>query len=162
MEEGGETNPVLRAIRERRSIRSFKDKPVPREVIRKIIEAGNWAPSVRNLQPWRFVVVRSEEIREVMRETAFHNWKKAMEALREENPEEYHFYEKYVERDDPVYFSAPVTVFVIGLSSINLALACENMMLAAHSMGLGSCYVGWGALIKNSLELIELLELKAD
>jgi nitroreductase len=45
-----------RAIKERRSIRRYTDAPVPEELVRKVIEAGMWAPSAKNGQQWRFTV----------------------------------------------------------------------------------------------------------
>ena len=46
----------------RRSIRSYKDKAVPRDVVNKILSAGSWAPSGMNGQPWRFTIVENREI----------------------------------------------------------------------------------------------------
>ena len=54
-------NAVIEAIRKRRSVRAYEPKPVPRDVINAIIEAGNEAPSAMNSQPWRFVVVEERE-----------------------------------------------------------------------------------------------------
>lgn len=51
---------VSEAIRARRSIRRFKDKPVPREMVERILEAAGRAPSGKNLQPWRFVVLEGK------------------------------------------------------------------------------------------------------
>ncbi|MBS1192304.1 MAG: Nitroreductase family protein, partial [Nitrospirae bacterium] len=50
-------NRVIESIRKRRSIRAYDAKPVPRELVNTVIEAGNEAPSAMNSQPWRFVVV---------------------------------------------------------------------------------------------------------
>jgi hypothetical protein len=65
--------------------------------------------------------------------------------------------------DDGVYYSAPVVIFVIGLASVNddagCAMVCQNMMLAAHSLGLGSCWVGFGSRIKHDPEITEALKL---
>lgn len=55
-----ESNPVLDAIFNRRSVRDYLEKPVPGELIKKIIEAGVWAPSGLNNQPWRFAVVQDK------------------------------------------------------------------------------------------------------
>ena len=52
---------VLEAIKERRSIRKYEPKAVPEEKLTQILEAGRWAPSAGNSQPWRFIVVRDEE-----------------------------------------------------------------------------------------------------
>ena len=56
-------NPVLEAIRERRSIRKYTDEPVSREDLTTILEAGQWAPSGLNNQPWRFLVVTRDDPR---------------------------------------------------------------------------------------------------
>jgi len=50
---------VFSAILQRRSIRSFRDTPVPRESVKRLVEAGRWAPSGGNRQPWRFIVVQN-------------------------------------------------------------------------------------------------------
>jgi nitroreductase len=57
---------VLQAIRERRSIRKYTGENIPDTVIEKILDAGRWAPSGLNNQPWRFAVVRNRGIREEM------------------------------------------------------------------------------------------------
>jgi len=54
-------NDVIEAIKNRRSVRSYDARPVPRDLINKVIEAGNEAPSAMNSQPWRFVIVEDQE-----------------------------------------------------------------------------------------------------
>lgn len=63
-------NQVLMSIRERRSIYRFKPQAVPDEKIRAILEAGRWAPSWTNTQPWEFIVVKDEGKREKLCEIA--------------------------------------------------------------------------------------------
>jgi nitroreductase len=155
-----DNNPVLRAIWERRSIRHFKPDKVPTKLVKKIIKAGTMAPSSSNLQPWRFVVIEDEKRREYLKQIALKRWNRVMEVLKDREPERFDFYQKQKDREDPVYYSAPVIIFVIGPSGVNCALACENMMLAAHSLGIGSCYVGWGGLVADDPETVKLLELK--
>jgi nitroreductase len=60
---------VLEAIHRRRSIRSFEDRPVPDDLISKIVEAGTWAPSAGNMQAWEFVVVKDHEARRKLVDT---------------------------------------------------------------------------------------------
>jgi 5,6-dimethylbenzimidazole synthase len=55
---------LLEAFKKRRSIRKFKNAPVPEEYIDKILEAGRWAPSGANAQPWEFMVIRKAEIKQ--------------------------------------------------------------------------------------------------
>ncbi len=64
--EGMDWNPVERVMLERRSIRKYKDKQVPEKLVRRILEAGRFAPSAGNSQSWRFVVIRDREMIESM------------------------------------------------------------------------------------------------
>jgi len=57
-----EFTEIEKVIFDRRSVRNFKDDPVPEQLIRRIIEAGRFAPSAGNCQPWRFIVVTDKEI----------------------------------------------------------------------------------------------------
>lgn len=159
-------NEVLRCIAERRSVRSYKPKAVPKDIINKIIEAGNQAPSAMNTQPWRFVVVEDKEFRRKLTETAIVNSKKMLETLKDANPERYQMIVKrYEELDDPIYYSAPVIIFVIGsgrFADMSCPLVCQNMMLAAHSLGLGSCWVYSGSLVTDNVEIKQALELTGD
>lgn len=52
---------LIELIKTRRTIRAYKDERVPEELINKVLEAGRWAPSAHNLQPWKFVVINSRE-----------------------------------------------------------------------------------------------------
>lgn len=52
---------ILELIKKRRTIRKYKNKPIPKRILNKIIEAGRWAPSAHNYQPWKFIIIRTEE-----------------------------------------------------------------------------------------------------
>ena len=86
--------------------------------------------------------------------------------VKDVNPERYAMIRtRYAELKDPVYYSAPVIVFVIGhgrYADHSCPLACENMMLAAHSLGLGSCWVGFGAMVTEDAEVRSILALQGD
>jgi nitroreductase len=167
-------NPVLEVINKRRSVRAYEPKPIPREVINTIIEAGNQAPStgrmvkgnVLQFQPWRFVVVEDPAFRQKLVETTLPIWKKFIENMKEMDPKLYEnvmtLFEAMPEPKDLVYYDAPVIVFVIGpiSNAVSCALACENIMLAACSLGLGSCYVGFGMMVKGNAEVVQALDLR--
>jgi len=159
-------NTVLQAIENRRSIRSYEPGPIPRETLLTVINAGNQAPSAMNTQPWRFVVVENQGFRKKLLETAIPNSKKMVETLKDHFPQRYRFIMKrYDELADPIYYGAPVIIFVIGSGPSapdSCPLACENMMLAAHSLGLGSCWVKFGSLIMDNPEITKELELKPE
>ena len=86
-------NPIIEAINNRRSIRAYEQKPIPRDIINTIIDAGNQAPStmgmvkgVLRFQPWRFVVVENPEFRQKLLQTALPIWKKSTESMKETLP----------------------------------------------------------------------------
>jgi nitroreductase len=159
-------NAVIEAIKKRRAIRSYDSKTVPRDVLNTIIEAGNEAPSAMNSQPWRFVVVEDKEMKRKLLNAAVPQAKKITELVKDVDPERYEAIKKrYAELPDPVYYSAPTIVFVIGngrYAAHSCPLACENMMLAAQSLGIGSCWVGFGAMVTEDPEVRNILELKDD
>ena len=161
-------NPIIEAIKSRRSTRAYEPKPVPEDIINTIIEAGNQAPftSVTRAQPWRFVVVQDPKLRQKLLQTAFPFWKNATDGMKEKHPEIYKMatclYDAMEEPKDVIYYNAPVIIFVIGPAAggaISCALACENMMIAATSFGLGSCYTGFGAMVRGNPEVVKALEL---
>jgi nitroreductase len=156
-------NDVIQTIRKRRSIRSYEAKPVPRDMLNTIIEAGNEAPSAINSQPWRFVVVEGQDAKRKLLGAALPQAKKITEAVKDVDPQRYAMIKKrQAELQDPVYYSAPSIIFVIGngrYAAHSCPLACENMMLAAHALGLGSCWVGFGAMVTEDPEVRSLLEL---
>ncbi|MHA2314645.1 MAG: nitroreductase family protein, partial [Candidatus Hermodarchaeia archaeon] len=141
-------NTVIEVINKRWSVRAYKSKPVPRDVINTIIEAGNQAPSTGRMvkveisepalllrfQPWRFVVVEDSEFKQKLVETTLPIWKQMIESMKEMDPELYEkvmtLYEALPEPKDLVYYSAPVILFVIGpiSNAVSCALACENIM----------------------------------
>ncbi len=160
-------NPVLEAIGNRRSVRAYKRDPVPKEVLESIIEAGNQAPCTYPFQSWRFVVVLDKGFKEKLFQTVYPTWKESFDGMKE-SPEFSGYYEKAMnlldamdEPKDLIYYSAPVILFVIGPESnpVDCGLACENIMIAATSYGLGSCYVGFGSLVMGNEEVVEELEL---
>ena len=157
-------NHVLDAIKMRRSVRSFDIKSIPRDVLLAIIEAGNEAPSAMNSQPWRFVVVEDQEWKKKLLRAAMPQAKKITEAVKDIDPDRYEAIKRrYAELPDPIYYSAPAIVFVIGngmYAAHSCPLACENMMLAAYSLGVGSCWVGFGSMVLDDAEVKKLLELK--
>ena len=89
-------NPVLEAIKNRKSVRSYKQDPVPRDIVDAIIDAGNQAPSRGMMvegsirfQPWRFVVVEDQEFRVKLIQTTLPIWKQSIEPMKDMQPEMY-------------------------------------------------------------------------
>ena len=142
---------TMDVIQARRSIRKFKDEPVPEEDVREILHAATLAPSGKNRQPWRFVVVRGEqrdEMVQVMQE--------GIEKLKEQGVET-----GSSEWTMKVMAQAPVTIFIFDPYQANeadwdrdfvdflgdtvdiqsIGAAIQNMLLAAVDKGLGTLWI---------------------
>ena len=173
-------NKVLEAIRSRRSVRSFDEKPVDRHLIDKVIEAGNWAATAGNLQPWRFVVVQDEGLKEILRKDAKQALVERMAAVDDQNPivpffvgpyarsrgwqvgDMDEFRAKVEESSDPVFYNAPVIICIIGTGGRmdwDCPAVCQNMLLAAHSLGLGSIWIMSGVPALEHPQAKEAIEL---
>ena len=118
---------ALECIMTRRSIRRFKQDPIPHETLEKLVNAGRLAASAANLQPWSFVVVETPELMEEIFPTL--GWLKGA--------------------GGPSHETAPVACIVIlGNPSIfklyegDCGAAAQNIILAAWALGLGSCWIG--------------------
>ncbi|OPL14532.1 MAG: hypothetical protein AVO34_14200 [Firmicutes bacterium ML8_F2] len=72
-----EWNQVERVILERRSIRYFKEEQVPEELVKRVLEAGRFAPSHGNCQPWKFVVIRDRKMLDEMTASVAEIWLKS-------------------------------------------------------------------------------------
>ncbi len=138
------SNPVLDAIYSRRSVRNFSDKEVPDGIIKEIIRAGTYAPTAMNQQPWRFVVVKNKKLIEEYDERAK---KLFVEAFKDTTiPAMAAYVRNMLKPEYHLFYGAPVLILVFAVPEVvndhDCALAAENMMLAAHSLGIGSCWIG--------------------
>ncbi|MBI3034132.1 nitroreductase family protein [Candidatus Woesearchaeota archaeon] len=121
---------VLEAIRTRRSIRKYTDMPVEWDKIGTIVDAGRVAPSSGNLQCWRFIVVDSIHKRKALAEACLKQY------WMEEAP--VHILIVMMLRRIREFYGKRGTDFYAVQEA---AMAAQNMMLAAHTVGLGSCFV---------------------
>ena len=157
-------NEVMENIFTRRSVRMYQDKAIPKEILDEIIKAGNAAPSGANVQAWRFVIVQDKETRKKLADLAAPRVAKWMEQYSNET---FKTLRKRLTAQNPdtVYYGAPAIVFVIGsgnMAPYDCPMVCENMMLAARSLELGSCWVLFGQLVIDEPEVKKMLELKDD
>lgn len=135
-----EKNQVLEAIYRRRSVRHFTDEPIPAEDLAAILEAGRWAPSGENNQPWRFVVVEAQGKRDEL--AALTRFGKIIRTC-----------------------AVCIAVFLDQASCYDrvkdaqTAGACaQNMLLAAHSLGWGAVWLG--EILKNKDDVRDRLGLE--
>jgi len=114
----------IELAKSRRSIRRYRPDPVPEELLQQILEAGCWAPSAVNSQPWEFIVVREAQAKKALYDysgIAGLKWKQLL--------------------------SAPVVIVLAAkkltpYSRDDCIFAAQNIMLCAADLGLGTCYIG--------------------
>jgi nitroreductase len=151
------SNAVLDNIYQRRSVRNYSDKEVPDETIKEIIRAGTYAPTAVNKQPWRFVVVKNKPLIEEYDDRA----KKAfLAAYKDTENSDLVRYVQYLSKPTTqLFYGAPVLILVFAspyvINEHDCALAAENMMLAAHSLGIGSCWIGLAAGLGYDVEFLK-------
>ena len=122
---------VFEAIINRRSVRAFKQDPIPEELLNKVLEAARWAPSAGNLQARDYIIVRDPEIKRKLCEAAL------SQRFIEEAPldlvvcaNEERSAWKYGARGKELY------------CLLDAAAAVQNLLLAVHALGLGACWIG--------------------
>ncbi|HSQ49249.1 MAG TPA: nitroreductase family protein [Candidatus Deferrimicrobiaceae bacterium] len=114
---------ILDSILSRRSVRKYENKEIPREVVNQILEAGRQAPSAVNKQPIRFVIVKDGDLTKNFSSALFNRFVK----------------------DAPMVIvgCADVKSFQTGKwAVIDTTIALQNMVIAAWSLGVGSCWIG--------------------
>lgn len=121
---------LMDAIKTRRSIRRYKDTPLPENLLKEVLNAARFAPSADNAQPWRMIVVMDEQLKLKLAAAAYG--------------------QKFIAQ-------APTVIVVCGIPDeafptiggymnahvIDVAIAVDHLTLAAQSHGLGTCWIGW-------------------
>ena len=143
----GAENQVVETILARRSVRKYKPQPVEREKMQTIVECGVNAPNAMNRQPWEIRVVDNPDFINGVTELYKKEQPKAAEDPNFKN----------------MFRNAPTVVFVgrdvqSGSAEFDCGLLSENMMLAAQSMGIGSCCLGSPAAFMRSPAAAEYLK----
>jgi nitroreductase len=128
---------VMDAILKRRSIRAFKDDPVPDEAVKRLLEAARWAPSGGNRQFWRFI-----EVRDPKRLGMIKMFSAGL-------------------RGDPTLIIAICARVSEPMNLLDLGMAAENIMIEAVELGLGSCAIASYSEgpVKKLLEIPDDMEL---
>lgn len=120
---------VLEAIQKRRSVRKYKEESIPEETLLRVLEAARLAPSGKNFQPWKFIIVKDKEIKERL----------AQASARQ-------------------FFIAKAPIVIVGCGfpdnsytrmgrymkswSVDVTIALEHLILQAQEEGLGTCWIG--------------------
>ncbi len=133
---------IFRIIQTRRSVRRFTDESVSDEVIDRILDAGRWAPSGLNNQPWRFAVVRNRNLIEAIAKlTRYSKIVLGAKVLL------------------PVFLDT-ATVYHREKDIQGIGACLQNMLLETHALGLGAVWLG--EIIKSDAEIRRLLGLSGE
>ncbi len=130
-------NEVLRAIKNRRSIRSYQPEQISQEDLDTILEAGIFAATGVNQQPWHFTVIQNKEVLDDISEKTRDVMKKSADKNLVD----------LATRSDHLFYHAPTVILVSGKTASYSALtdcsaAIQNMLVAAQSLNIGSTWVG--------------------
>ncbi len=117
-------NETLRCLKERRSVRSYSDKPIPKDILEKIVEAGLYAPTGKNRQNTLFLVITNKEL---------------IKKISKLNAE-------VMSSDSDPFYGAPAVIVVFADTDRYTyvedgSVAMANLMNAAYSLGVDSCWI---------------------
>lgn len=133
-----EAQKILDIIKSRQSDRKYSDKPVEKEKIDRIIEAGRMSPSACNAQPWKFIIVDNTELLQKLSVAASAKLL-GMNSFVNQAP-----LQIIIVRESPNFSSkVGATLKNKDYSLIDIGIASENICLQAKAEGLGSCMIGW-------------------
>ncbi len=138
-------NAVLDNILTRRSIRAYQQRQIPRDDLQTILEAGSYAPSAMGAQSWNFLALQSPDARKKVND-ALRSALLSLPVTPDTNPHIAAYIEKAHYENADFLYGAP-TLVIVSTPKDNpnaqrdTALALGNMMLAAHSLGIGSCWL---------------------
>lgn len=167
-------------VQSRRSTRRYSSRPIEKALLERLLEAARWAPSAHNRQPWRFCVVTGAENKQALSEAMGQQWERDLTADGTDR--------EMVERRVAISrlrITSAAALLVVALSMEEMdiypddqrnqaewvmavqstALACENLLLAAHSYGLGACWMCAPLfvpeLVRSTLNLPEIWQPQA-
>jgi nitroreductase len=152
---------TIKVINARRAVRKYKDKPVDRDTIGQVIDAGMMAPSAMNRQPWKFYVLTGREtirsFSKAISGVVFKAFSGAgIKGIMQAAGHLLHFAHNFnIDAiTDPVFHGAPVVIFITAPSDnewapLDIGMCAQNMMLAAKSLGLDTCPVGFAKFVMD-------------
>jgi nitroreductase len=139
---------IAEAIAGRRSTREYTTQPVDEPIIHRLIEAAMLAPNAVNEQPWTFTVIRDQALLDRLSWEAKAHMMATMPPSMANGPRAEHFRSTLGDPAFQIFYHAPVMVLISACAPgpwiiEDCALAAENLMLTAYSLGLGSCWIGF-------------------
>jgi nitroreductase len=150
---------TMKVIQDRRSIRNYSDEPISEEDLELILEAARQAPSGENAQPWRFIIVKDADTREILgkisgggsrrrftAEFVTNKMQKRFENLQDEEKKQKAFQKLTSGVVSEFAATAPINIIVCGKKDVwdlpyDTSAAIENILLMVTALGLGACWV---------------------
>ncbi|MBB6630727.1 nitroreductase family protein [Clostridium algidicarnis] len=147
-------NEVLKAIKNRRSTRKYKEKQISEEELQALLDAGIQAPSANNSQSWHFTVIQDRDMINFISD-------KSKEVMRESDNKSIVNVGKSAGN---IFYNAPTLIIISGKKEVQSSLvdcsaAIENMLIAGESIGLGTVWVGFVRFFFTLAEQVKKLKL---
>ncbi len=147
------TDQILDMIKKRRSIRSYKKKKLPKRTVDKLLEAAKYAPTAKNLQQLEYKVITN---RDLIRKAS----KRIIAIFKKKNPS----MKLSARASISIFYEAPLLIIITGPEDnrwtySDAALATQNIMLEAASLGLGTCFIGMARFIEEDKKLMDELHI---
>jgi nitroreductase len=140
------TNETIATIYQRRAVRKYKETPVDKALIEQIIDAGRMAPSAMNRQLWKFYVLTDRELISSLSPLIVKVANKVLSWAHGVD---------HSKSTDIIFHNAPVVIFITGPKkkswvAIDIGMCCQNMMLAAKSLGLDTYPIGFAKFLEKT------------
>lgn len=135
---------IMSAINNRRSIRNYTEQTVPKEAIDTLLQAAVQAPSAMNSQPWAFAVLQdAAQLQELSQQAKTH-----LLSVMDDYPSLQKYQPALANPEFNIFYNASTLLLVLARSegyhtNEDCCLAAQNIMLVAHSLGLGTCWIGF-------------------
>ena len=148
-------NEVINAIKNRRSVRAYKEEQLKENELQAILEAGLWAPSAHNSQPWHLTVIQDPDLIRHMSAVSTEDMAKSP----------IKWMARIGQSGRSIFHNAPTVIIVSGKEEefldplIDCSAATQNLLLAAETLDIGSCWVGLIRFFFDQKEEIKKLQL---
>ena len=158
-------NSIIQNIKNRRSIRKYKDKPITKKLIEELIETAKYAPSSHNRQPWNFTIITNKEVIDALSKD-IKSWYKGVIKLstpllfiNEVKKSVKEMSARARSEKDLFFYHAPCVIIIHAPNKKFFAQDCscasQNIMLAARSIDIGSCWIGFADIVLNKSRKIK-------
>jgi nitroreductase len=138
---------IIEIIKTRRCVREYREDTISNEDIKFLIDCAKYAPSGFNIQPWSFMVIKNKRIMQEISERSKKSLIPMLEPIKNTSQKIEDFLDYLKTEGTDMFYNANVLIIILGkkdalTTDYDCAMAAQTMMLAAHSKGIGSCWIG--------------------